>query len=115
MSRTHTIGISHHCGGGVNTSRCAIHARLSSKRQNTSSAWYLQVSRTRPFFLTLGARASRHKWLPESMCDFCALTLQCLISEIHALLNIRFSVLLVGFLLFSIGCRAKVTGPPFAP
>jgi len=31
------------------------------------------------------------------------------------LLNIRFSVLLFGFLLFSGGCRAKVTGPPFAP
>ena len=50
-------------------------------------------------------------------CGFCR-TLsasQRLISEIHALLNIRFSVLLFGLLVFSVGCRTKVTGPPFAP
>src|SRR5688572_28912522 len=116
MPRTHTIGISHRCGGGVNISRCAIHARLSSKRQNTSSAWYLQVSRTRPSWLALGARAlAASACQSPCVCDFCALTLQCLISEIHALLNIRLSVLLLGPLLFSSGCPAKITGPPFAP
>ncbi|HET6963079.1 MAG TPA: dehydrogenase, partial [Terriglobia bacterium] len=31
------------------------------------------------------------------------------------MLNIRLSVLLLGPLLFSSGCRAKITGPPFAP